>query len=193
MSVRIWMIVASLGAAALISAGSATAAPLISGCTIVIGTTSQTCNFYETDANGNSSEISSAVSNQFSATTQWHSGYSVIDDADHTTLSDVIVWNPVSPGSIFAQTANLYSCDDGSLPNICANAIVGLTNLGTGFEDANGNLVATKSRFNSDNVQVATDTLNVFSGVDVPEPVTLSIFGVGLAGAFAVRRRRTPG
>ncbi|HWY64112.1 MAG TPA: PEP-CTERM sorting domain-containing protein [Rhizomicrobium sp.] len=192
MSIRIYMIAASFGVAALLSVGSAIATPvLISGCTVNVGTPTQTCNFYETDANGAPSEISSTVSNQFSATTAWHSGYSAIDDPGTTTLSDVIVWNPISPGSIFAETANLYSCDDGALPTNCSTAIAGLTLLGTGFEDANGDLLgATKSRFNVDNVQVAVDTLNVFSGVDVPEPITLSIFGVGLAGAVAVRRRR---
>jgi hypothetical protein len=191
MNVRIWMLAGSLGAATLFSAGSAMSAPVqISGCTINVGTPTQTCNFYETDANGAPSEISSAVSNQFSATTAWHSGYSAIDDPDNT-LSDVIVWNPITTGSTFAQTANLYSCDDTHIPNICTTAIAGLTLLGTGFEDANGNLLlASKSRFNSDNTQVAVDTLNVFSPEELPEPITLSLFGAGLAGVVAMRRRK---
>ncbi|HET7085930.1 MAG TPA: PEP-CTERM sorting domain-containing protein [Rhizomicrobium sp.] len=189
MSVRIWMIAASLGAAALFSAGSATAAPvLISGCTINVGTTTQTCNFYETNANGSPSEISSPVSNLFPGTF-WHAGYSAIDDLGTTTLSDVIVWDAV------AQTGTLYSCDDGHLPNLCTDAIAGLTLLGTGFEDANGDLLlATKSRFGAitGGDLAGVDTLNVFSGVDVPEPFTLSLFGAGLAGAIAMRRRRKP-
>jgi hypothetical protein len=76
-------------------------------------------------------------------------------------------------------------------PTNCSNAIAGLTFLGVASEDANGDLLlATKPRFNSDNNQVAFDTLNVFSGVDVPEPITLSIFSAGLAGAVAMRLRR---
>jgi hypothetical protein len=185
MNVRIWVLTASLGVAAIFSASPAISAPvLISGCTVNVGSSpaTQTCNFYETDANGNPSEVSSPVSNLIPSTF-WHAGYSAIDDADHTTLSDVIVWNAV------AQTGTLYSCDDGSLPSNCSSAIAGLTLLGTGFEDANGDLLgATKSRFNVDGVVVGVDTLNVFSGVDVPEPLTLSIFGIGLAGTIAMRR-----
>jgi hypothetical protein len=179
------MLAASLGVATLFSAGSAMSAPiLISGCTIT-GTNTQTCNFYETDANGAPSEVSSPVFNQFSATSAWHAGYSAIDDPDNT-LSDIIVWTAVTPGSLFAQMGTLHSCD---IPNNCDTT--GLTLLGTGFEDANGSLLgATKSRFNVDNVQVATDTLNVFSPEELPEPITLSIFGAGLAGAVAMRRRR---
>jgi hypothetical protein len=176
-----------LGAASLLSAGTAMASPLISGCAINPGTNTQTCNFYETDANGNPSEISSPVFNQISDTA-WHAGYSAIDDPNGV-LSDIIVWLPISPGSIFAEVGVLHSCDDGHLPNNCDTT--GLTLLGTGFENANGDLIgATKSRFNSDNNLVAVDTLNIFSGVDVPEPVTLTIFGAGLAGAAATRRRR---
>src|SRR5215475_7804663 len=79
MNVRLWMLGASLGVAALFSAGSAMAVPQISGCTINAGSApaTQTCNFYETDANGNASEISSPVTNQI-AGTFWHAGYSEI-------------------------------------------------------------------------------------------------------------------
>ena len=190
MGIRVWLLAASLGVATLFSAGSAMAVPQISACVINPGTTTQTCTFYETDANGNPSEVSSPVTNQFSST-EWHVGYSAIDDLGTTRLSDVIVWNPMSPGSSIAQTGTLYSCDDGTLASNCSTVIAGLTSLGTGFEDANGDLLgAGKNRFNVDGAIVAVDTLNVYSGVDVPEPFTLSIFCAGLAGAAAMRRRR---
>src|SRR5690242_1502999 len=107
MSLRIWALGASLGLAALFSAGSAMATPLlIIGCTVNQGGLDQTCNFYETDANGNSSEISSPVTNQI-AGSYWHVGYSAINDPDGT-LSDIIIWNPISPGSALANTGTLY-------------------------------------------------------------------------------------
>lgn len=180
------MLAASFGMAMLFSADGAISAPLISGCTVT-GTNTQTCNFYETNANGAPSEISSPVFDQFAPTSAWHPGYSAIDDPNGT-LSDIIVWTGV-PGTPFAETGTLYSCDDGQLPSNCDTT--GLTLLGTGFEDANGDLLgATKSRFNADNVLAGVDTLNVYSPPEVPEPITLSLFGAGLAGAFVVRRRK---
>ncbi len=189
MNARIWVFTASLAVAPLVSTSTAFAVPLISGCADN-GDGTQTCNFYETDANGSPSEISSTVFNQFQSTTSWHSGYSAIDDPITGTLSDIIVWVPITPGSIYAESAILYSCDDGAAASNCNTS--GLTPLGTASEDTNGDLLgATKPRFNSDNTQVAIDTLNAFSPPEsVPEPFSLSLFGAGLAGAFALRRRR---
>jgi len=129
------------------------------------------------------------VFNVFASTTGWHLGYSAVVDADQKTLSDIIVWSPVN-GSSLAEQGVLYSCDDGNLPNNCDTT--GLTLLGTGYEDVNGDLLgAGKARFTFAGGPAGPDILNIYSGPELPEPITLSLFGAGLAGAAALRRRKS--
>jgi len=183
MVTRGWIVGAALSFGALISASSAIAGPVsISTCTVNGDGVTQTCNFYETDANAAPSEISSPVNNLFQSTSFWADGYSAIDDPNGT-LSDIIVWSQT------AGTGTLFSCDDGTLSGNCNTN--GLTLLGTGFENANGDLLGASKARHLATGAIVVDTLNIFSPPEnVPEPLTLSLFGAGLAGAVAMRRRR---
>lgn len=181
MKLQAFVSAAMLTAAALFASGSASALP-ISGCTDN-GDVTQTCNLYESDANASPSEVSSQATNIFG--TDWNAGYVEIFDATPAVapiISDIMVFT--------GGTATLYSFDDGGgapadFPGFDS---IG-PNLGHATEDLTG-----FATFGEAFVTDCCDTINVFSPSDtVPEPITLSVFGAGLAGAAALRRRRKTG
>ena len=170
MKLQLFVAAAAVGAASLLGAGGATALPL-SGCTL--NGESQTCNLYESDPNGSPSEISSVNS----AFAEWTPGYFKVYDNSLSSgvISDIVIFT--------SSTATLYSFDDGGSPPPGYPGNPSIL-LGTTTEDQNGFadfLVAS----------VTIDRIDIFSPPDaVPEPVTVSIFGAGLVGAAAMRRRR---
>jgi hypothetical protein len=181
MLVKIIRVAAVVAIAGLgFGSGAAFGAPVISGCTDN-GDDTQTCNLFETNSDGLPSETSSSITDIFAV--DWTSGYWRILDPNET-LSDIVVFpdSGVTAPSGVAGTAFLISCDDGALPGNCS---IDATLLGTAFEDASGNATFLGN---------LNDTFNVFSPPEgtqtVPEPITLSLFGAGLAGAAALRRRK---
>jgi uncharacterized protein (TIGR03118 family) len=74
----------------------------------------------------------------------------------------------------------------GSIPiNTGANDSGGLWSIGFGTGGSNG---SPNTLYFTDGINGETDGL--FGAISVPEPLTLSLFGIGLSGVIAVRRRK---
>lgn len=181
---------ATLGAASLFAGTDASATPA-QGC--VFDPTqllSQTCTLLEPGTSETSS-VTNLISN-FTNDSAWLPGYYVISDPLGSVSDYVVFRDECAPFGVcgYADQAVLYSVDDGgTIPDL-----TGLTQHGgTITEDANG-FAQFSPEFVADvSFDRAADTFDVFSPPEAtatPEPLTLSIFGAGFAGAIAMRRRR---
>jgi hypothetical protein len=171
-------------------AAAVSAAEPISGCNF----TGFTCNFYETDSQGNPSETGGMVSVPsfgllpHDVVLFESSGGSILD---RTTWSDALHFTAsLDPSGMLAIRAQLLSegCNCFASLDIGANP-TGVTETQTGqgsdFTDF------TSFAFNS------FQTINVFSDApigepvdsQVPEPTTFAIVGAGMAVLVAARRR----
>jgi len=179
---------ATLSAASLFFGSNAAATPS-QGC--VAGTTNETCTLLE-PGTAETSFVSNLISNGFSDSA-WTPGYYVISDPLGGVSDYVVFRDECAPFGVcgYADQAVLYSMDGGSTPDL-----TGLTQLGgTITEDANG-FAQFSPQLNAPepNVVLTADTFNVFSPPEAtPEPITLSVFGAGLAATVAVRRRKKRG
>ena len=107
---RIFGIAAALSVGAVLFGATTASAGSISGCTDN-GDGTQTCNLYETDANGDPSEWSSPVGDVFGS--DWNLGYWKILDPNGS-LSDVVVfYNTSEDNNGFSNAAVLCSLDEG--------------------------------------------------------------------------------
>lgn len=151
----------------------------ISGCTQdnpPIGQT-QTCFLFETDANGNFSEISSQIVNLFG--NDWNTGNILIvegtNDQNPGTPSDIVVFYPDG------HTGQLFSNGTPEFDQLLAA----------------DNFIATLVEGAAPNEEVvfgqtAGDVIHVLSGVpadQAPEPATLLLVAAGLAGIRVLRRK----
>ena len=157
---------------------AAHAQPTISHCTQdnpPLGQT-QTCYLYETDANGNFSEISSLIINVFGF--DWETGNLLIvegiNDSQPGTPSDIVVFTE--------GTGQLFS---GGTPQFDQLLAAGIFSLGTFVEGALPNEEVVF-------LQNDSDTIHILSGVppdQAPEPATLLLMAAGLAGLRVMRRK----
>jgi hypothetical protein len=198
------------GLSALASTAHATP---ISGCTQNPGTGQLTCDLYESDANGNPSEIGT-VSPGFNA--GWLVGYAfMLDAADPTqkaNVSDVIIVHS-DHIDLFSQGAG--AAFDTAYNAALAGAAIDGTAIATGqvFGDTGAGPGGANRQFNPGNGKIGLfwelsdpvvglsftadgffDIINLHSDADfnrqapVPEPATLSL--VALGGAVAAYRKR---
>lgn len=170
---------ATITATGLLAASGASA----NVCNFDISTSAISCSLDET-----SSEVSLAFPNQ----NQWSTGYyNIFDPASgggvSDTLSDVLVF--ANTGSGYVDTITLFSFDDGGVAPPGLPDLTSLTHIGNFTEDANG--LVQFSPVLVTGGPSTTDTINISSPPEAtPEPLTLSLFGAGLAGAVAMRRRK---
>lgn len=168
---------AALGISGLFGAGGASALPLSSCVPDLSGF--ETCSLYESDPNGSPSEVSS-VANPFD---DWNPGYFKIFDPNSLiapVLSDVVV--------VTSDGATLYSFDDGGVAPV---GFPGFDSIGSLLGSATEDVTGFATFGEGFDGQGCCDIINVYSPSEAtPEPITISIFGAGLVGAVAMRRRK---
>jgi hypothetical protein len=108
----------------------------------------------------------------------------ILDNAEYGAggvCSPAIICGPASGFSAFQNSEALsFAAVAGALGD-------------SGYDvNANDTYVFTLEAFNKAGALLGTNTINVVAGkgAAVPEPVTLSLFGAGLAGLTVMRRRK---
>jgi hypothetical protein len=89
---------------------------------------------------------------------------------------------------LLQQTANndMYAVFGSALPS---DADISILFSGT-FAGSIANAIANTNGFGSNQYWAAFNHIETSTGTSVPEPLTLSIFGAGIAGAVAMRRKK---
>jgi hypothetical protein len=173
-------ILLGLAAAFALGVGGLAEALPISSC---VFTTSLTCNIYESDAQGNPSDVSNMVSIPVSVV----SGFIVVLEtggtlANPSTWSDVVeIFNNVS--STTGNLLQLFS-GDGSFGASFIMLVLDSPHV-TIFENPLGTATTNPSVYTA-----GGSVYNIFSAPSVPEPATLALLGIGLAGIGFSRRRK---
>lgn len=149
----------------------------ISSCT---DSTPFTCNIYETNANGAPSEDTGLIPLPATVSTGWIVLLETGTDQSTTNWSDIIQF---SNSEITGQVEMWSDPETGFDPALLAL----VTNPFFITEDPSG-----VTSYFSGGTQGVNNDYFFHSDADVttPEPLTLSIFGAGLAGAAALRRRK---
>lgn len=90
-------------------------------------------------------------------------------------------YTAVDPSAAFSSLAG-FTAGNGNIPGVMNGLSLNLNLCGPGGTDSCVNGTGT-------NIMAQTDLTTTFSGV-VPEPATLTLLGLGLAGSAAMRRRQ---
>ena len=117
--------------------------------------------------------------------------------AGGTSTSSISDQLYVSISNFDGNNATLSWCWDSDLePNVVVCNLTGATGAPTltanfvNVQEVTGGFDDLTSLFTSGNGPFAAGAWNIQALSDAPEPITLSVFGAGLLGAVAMRRRR---
>ena len=176
---RLLYSVVAIAALALGFSGASLAVP-VSTCSLVVDHLE--CDFWESDANGNPSEIASIVDLPL----QVVAGVVLVVEPggnlnDQSTWSDELIFGP-DPTLPQATTAQLISdgCNSGIEGDIsCFLDPLQVNAFAVVEEDANGLAIYT----------IGLNVYRIHSDGDAPEPATLALLGIALAGVGFARRR----
>jgi hypothetical protein len=191
-----------LAAAALLAVGSGSANAMPSLCNAVAGNLLQNCGFESGDFTNWTTAPASSGSD-FSVATPGNTGNFAAYFGATGGLPDVINQAvATTPGHLYHL--EFYLKSDGDIPN---GAFAGYFSSSFNLLGSQADLPAFDWTYEDFFITATTNSTRIFFGaqdapgflgfddvvfkeVTVPEPFTLGMFGTGLAGAFAMRRRK---